>query len=173
MRLTVRRKSMPVVSIRGDEVGPIAKPKKKQKSKPVGLKRGGKAPRKAGVSQEQKFANQYDGFRRVVASGAFGNYDPTLRGDLKGEIGRKRFLLEMKAWSTVDARGEKTINLPLSVLDKIRREADFETPARDAGVIFHPMNTSRWIAIFDWDDFYRIMTEQEEYIKRLESALDA
>ena len=108
----------------------------------------------------------------MIASGAFGNYDPTLRGDLKGTVGRKRFILESKAWATVNARGEKTINIPLSVLDKIRKEADYELPPRHAGVIFHPMNTNRWIAIFDWDDFYQILSEQEEYIRQLEDAVN-
>lgn len=108
-----------------------------------------------------------------MGSGAFGNLDPTLRGDLKGQIGRKKFLLEMKAYSTVNAKGEKTINIPLSVLDKIRKEADYEIPPRHAGVIFHPMNTNRWIAIFDWDDFYSILSEQEEYIARLENIVNA
>lgn len=71
------------------------------------MKRGGKAPRKAGIKQEGNFVNLYDGFRRVVGSGAFGNFDPTLKGDIKGEVGRKRFLLEMKAWATVNGRGKR------------------------------------------------------------------
>jgi hypothetical protein len=78
----------------------------------------------------------------------------------------------MKAWTTVNARGEKTINVPLSVLDKIRQEADYELPPRHAGVIFHPMNTNRWIAIFDWNDFYELLSEQEEYIARLEATIN-
>jgi hypothetical protein len=151
--------------------GPIPKPTKKPKAAPKGIKRGGKAPRKSGIRQEHAFTEDYPEFKRVIASGAFGAYDPTLRGDLKGDLGRKRFLLEMKAWSTVDARGQKTINLPLSVLDKIRQEADYETPARHAGVIFHPMNTNRWIAIFDWDDLYHVLSEQEEYIQKLEDEI--
>jgi hypothetical protein len=152
---------------------PVPKPKKKLKTAVSGLKRGGKSPRKAGIKQESNFVNNYEGFRRVVASGAFGAIDPTLRGDIKGEIGRKRFILEMKAWHKIDGTGSKTINVPLSVLDKIRLEADYEIPPRDAGVIFHPKNTNRWIAIFDWNDFYRIMTEQEEYIARLEEEINA
>lgn len=139
----------------------------------TGIKqRGGKAPRKAGIKQEANFRDKYEGFQRVVGSGAFGNFDPLLRGDLKGAIGRKKFLLEMKAYSTVNAKGEKTINIPLNVLDKIRLEADYETPPRHAGVIFHPMNTNRWIFICDWDDFFNILSEQEEYIARLEAALE-
>jgi hypothetical protein len=149
----------------------VPKPPKKAK-KPAKRLRGGKAPRKAGIKQEGNFRDTYDGFRRVVGSGAFGNYDPTLKGDLKGEVGRKKFLLEMKAWTVINGKGEKTITVPLSVLDKIRQEADVEIPPRHAGVIFHPMRTSRWIAIFDWDDFYNVLHEQEEYIARLEAALD-
>lgn len=156
------------------------KPEKRPKStKRTGIKRGGKAPRKAGIKQESNFVNTYNDpendevtFKRVVASGAFGAIDPTLRGDIKGQVYRKRFLLESKAWATVNAAGEKTIHIPLSVLDKIRKEADYEIPPRHAGVIFHPMNTSRWIAIFDWDDFYNVLVEQEEYIARLEAELD-
>ncbi len=166
-----------MANIRGLETGPIPKPKKKEKKpttilRRTGIKRGGKAPRKAGIKQEANFRDKYEGFVRVVGSGAFGAYDPNLRGDLKGQVGRKKFLLEMKAWTTVNAKGEKTINIPLSVLDKIRQEADYEITPRHAGVIFHPMNTTRWIAIFDWDDFYNILSEQEEYILRLENALE-
>jgi hypothetical protein len=150
---------------------PVPKPPKKVKKAPA-KKRGGKAPKKAGIRQEANFRDQYDGFERVVGSGAFGAYDPTLRGDLKGQIGRKRFLLEMKAWTTVNARGEKTISLPISVLDKIREEADMELTPRHAGVIFHPMNSNRWIAIFDWQDLYDLLKEQEDYIARLEEAVN-
>jgi hypothetical protein len=157
------------------------KPEKRpKKSKPTGIKRGGKAPRKAGIKQESNFVNRYNDpedenvtFKRVIASGAFGGIDPTLRGDIKGEVYRKRFLLESKAWATVNAAGEKTVHIPLSVLDKIRKEADFEIPPRHAGVVFHPMNTNRWIAIFDWDDFYTILREQEEYIAKLEAIVNS
>lgn len=78
----------------------------------------------------------------------------------------------MKAWAKINAAGEKTINVPLSVLDKIREEADYEIPPRYAGVIFHPMNSNRWIAILDWDDFFTVLKEQEEYIARLEAELE-
>lgn len=147
------------------------KPPKKVKEKKA-KSRGGKAPRKAGIKQEANFRDQHEGFDRVVGSGAFGNYDPTLRGDLKGQVGRKRFLLEMKAWTVINGRGEKTITVPLSVLDKIRKEADYEVPPRHAGVIFHPMRSDRWIAIFDWKDFYDLLSEQEEYIKKLEAIVN-
>lgn len=141
--------------------GPILKPPPKPK--------GGRGPKKAGIRQEREFAAQHTEFKRVVGSGAFGVVDPMLKGDLKGQIGRKKFLLEMKAWTSVDARGEKTINVPLSVLDKVRKEA--ETESRYAGVIFHPKNTDRWIAIFDWKDFYELLNEQEQYIAKLEGLL--
>lgn len=158
----------------------VPKPAKREK-KPrttllrTGIKRGGKAPRKAGIKQEGNFVSIYNepeddnvSFRRVIASGAFGAIDPTLRGDIKGEVYRKRFLLEMKAWATINAAGQKTINVPLSVLDKIRQEADYEIPPRHAGVIFHPMNSNRWVAIFDWQDFFEVLMEQETYIDKLE-----
>lgn len=92
-----------------------------------------------------------------------------LGGDIRGEIGRKKFLLEMKAWEKVDARGEKTINIPISILDKIRKES--EILARYGGVIYHPKGTNRYIAIFDWVDFFELLTETEDYIFRLESEL--
>lgn len=107
----------------------------------------------------------------MVGSGAFGIVDPLLRGDLKGQMGRKKFLLEMKAWHKVDARGAKQISLSIDILDKIRREAEVE--ARYAGVIYHPKGTNRYLAIFDWNDFYALFMEQEEYIARLEAELDA
>ncbi len=137
----------------------------------TGIKRGGRKPKAAGLRQEREFANKYDEFTRVVGSGAFGNFDPVLKGDLKGFIGRKPFLLEMKSWATVDATGAKTINIPLHVLDKVRIEA--ETMNQNAGVVFHPKGTNRYIAIFDWDDFYKLFKEQEEYIERLESIVNA
>jgi hypothetical protein len=153
----------------------VPKPPKKEKRQPssllrTGIKRGGRKPKDSGRRQEREFANKYEEFTRVVGSGAFGNFDPMLKGDLKGIIGRKPFLLEMKSWATVNALGEKTINIPLSVLDKVRIEG--ETEGRYAGVVFHPKGTSRYIAIFDWDDFYAIFKEQEEYILRLEVELD-
>lgn len=135
------------------------------------MKRGGRKPKKAGVRQEREFANTYEGFERVIMSGAAGVYDPLLKGDIRGIIGRNKFLLEMKAWLSVDGKGEKTINVPLSVLDKVRKEG--ETEGRYSGVVFHPKNTNRYIAIFDWDDFYKLLTEQEEYINRLEDEVNA
>lgn len=150
----------------------VPKPPKKVKEPKTAMKRGGKAPRKAGIKQEGNFRDQFEGFQRVVGSGAFGNYDPLLKGDLKGQVGRKRFLLEMKAWTVINGKGEKTISVPLPVLDKIRQEADVEIPPRHAGVIFHPMRSNRWIAIFDWKDFYEILKEQEDYIDRLEKELE-
>jgi hypothetical protein len=138
--------------------------------KRTGIKRGGRKPKDAGRRQEREFANKYEEFTRVVGSGAFGNFDPVLKGDLKGRIGRKPFLLEMKSWATVDATGAKTINLPLHVLDKVRIEGLTEN--QYAGVVFHPKGTTRYIAIFDWEDFYNLFKEQEEYIARLEAFID-
>lgn len=149
----------------------VPKPPKKVK-KAKSKVRGGKAPRKAGIKQEANFRDTYEGFTRVVGSGAFGIYDPLLKGDLKGQVGRKKFLLEMKAWAIINGKGEKTVTVSLPTLDKIRQEADVEIPPRYAGVIFHPMNTSRWVAVFDWDDFYDVLHEQEEYIARLEKELE-
>lgn len=135
------------------------------------MKRGGSRPRKAGIRQEREFADRFPEFHRVVGSGAFGGLDPLLKGDLKGTLGRMRFLLEMKAWAKVDARGEKQISLGIGILDKIRQEA--LTEDRYAGVIYHPKGTNRYLAIFDWEDFYKIFKEQEEYIERLEAEVDA
>lgn len=123
------------------------------------------------MRQEREFANSYEGFERVIMSGAAGATNPLLRGDIRGRIGRQKYLLEMKSWFSVDGKGEKTINVPLSVLDKIRREG--ETEGRYSGVVFHPKHTNRYIAIFDWDDFFELMTEQEEYINRLEEEINA
>ena len=94
-----------------------------------------------------------------------------MQGDLKGQIGDKRFLLEMKAWATVNAAGEKTITVPLSVLDKILKEA--ETENRFGGLIFVPKGTTRNIAIFEWDDFYFILKDQEDHIARLTRELES
>lgn len=140
--------------------GALPKPPKRR-SKIAG---GGRAPKEAGRRKEREFANQYD-FTRVVGSGAFGPSDPLLGGDIRGEVGTKKFLLEVKSWDKVNARGEKTINLPVSILDKIRQEAEVLT--RYGGVIFHPKGTSRYIAIFDWNDFYELLKSQEEEIERL------
>lgn len=142
---------------------PIPKPPKKAPRERSKLAGGGKKPREAGRRQEKAFADLY-GFTRVLMSGAAGALDPTLAGDIRGEVGRKKFLLEMKAWNKVDARGEKTINLPLSILDKIRKESD--NLARYGGVIYHPKGSSRYIAIFDWADFHSLLSEQEEIIER-------
>lgn len=158
-----------MTSIRGPETGPILKPTKRVKEKKRSpLAGGGRKPKEAGRRKEREFSNAY-GFTRVAGSGAFGAADPILGGDIRGDVGRKKFLLEMKAWEKVDARGEKTINIPISILDKIRKES--EILARYGGVIYHPKGTSRYIAIFDWVDFYELLTEQEEYIARLEAAL--
>ena len=105
-----------------------------------------------------------------MGSGAFGAADPLLGGDIRADVGRKKFLLEMKAWEKVDAKGQKTINLPVSILDKIRKES--EVVARYGGVIYHPKGTNRYLAIFDWVDFFELLTEQEEYIAKLEAALE-
>lgn len=149
----------------------MKQPKKSTTSlRKTAIKRGGRKPKDSGRRQEREFANKYEEFTRVIGSGAFGNFDPLLKGDLKGFIGRKPFLLEMKSWATVDASGAKTVHIPLSVLDKVRLEG--ETEGQYAGVVFHPKGTNRYIAIFDWDDFYKVFKEQEEYIARLEAELD-
>jgi hypothetical protein len=156
------------VDLSKQPVRAVPKPPKKIKTRSK-IAGGGRKPKEAGRRKEREFANQY-GFTRVVGSGAFGPADPLLGGDIRGEIGRKKFLLEMKSHAIIDATGAKTVRIPLAVLDKIRKES--EVLERYGMVVFHPKGTNRYIVIADWEDFYSILTEQEQYIKILEDSIN-
>lgn len=129
--------------------GPNPKPKKKLKKPSVGLQRGGKKPREAGRRYEKSFAEKF-GYRRVVGSGAFAGVDPTLSGDVVGEIGRLKILFELKSWDRVDGRGEKVVTFSVNLLDKIQKEA--ELLERIPIFIYHVKGSSdEWAVVnYQW-----------------------
>lgn len=129
--------------------GPIPKPRKKVKKSYQGLSRGGKKPREAGRRYEKSFAEKY-GYRRQVGSGAFAGVDPSLSGDVVGEIGRLKFLFELKSWDRVDGRGEKVVTFSVSLLDKIQKEA--ELLGKLPIFVYHVKGSSdEWAVVkYDW-----------------------
>lgn len=152
-----------MVNIRGREDGPIDKPKPKEK-KPRKPLRGGRKPKEAGRRYEARFAERY-GMRRQVGSGAFGVADPTLVGDVVGEIGRLKLLFEAKSWDKVDGRGEKVVSFSKSLLDKINREA--ELLGREPIFIYHIKNdTTEWAVVkYNW--LHELIKKWESEIKAL------
>jgi hypothetical protein len=113
------------------------------------MARGGKKPREAGRRYEKAFADKFQ-MRRQVGSGAFGGADPMLHGDVIGEIGRLKLLIEAKSWNKVDGRGEKVVSFSVSLLDKISREADLL--GRLPIFVYHVKGSSdEWAVVrFDW-----------------------
>jgi hypothetical protein len=148
--------------------GPILKPLKKIKEKKP-LKRGGAKPKEAGRRFEREFADRHD-MRRVVGSGAFGQIDPMLQGDIVGEIGRLRLLMEAKSWNKVDGQGQKTVTFPLNLMDKIKKEA--ESLGREPILIFHPKNTNVELAIVPYSWLHNLISRWESEIKTLSDLLD-
>lgn len=143
--------------------GPIPKPAKKVKN-PRPLGRGGRKPKEAGRRYEKAFADKY-GFQRQVGSGAFGVVDPLLLGDVKGEIGSRKLLLECKSWEKVSGRGEKVVSFPAALLDKIAKEA--ELLGRSPVFIYHIKNsTDEWAVVkFSW--LYELIEDYERQIEEL------
>lgn len=153
-----------MVSIRGDETGPILKPTPKPKKAPTGLARGGKKPKEAGRRYERHFADKYD-MHRQVGSGAFGVVDPSLVGDITGEIGRLKLLFEAKSWHQVDGRGEKIVTFPVSLLDKISKEA--VSIGRIPLFVYHPKGSSDEWAVVKYSWLHDVLKEQEDMIAQL------
>lgn len=143
---------------------PIPKPTPKPKKAPVGLRRGGRKPKDAGRRYEHSFANKH-GYKRIVGSGAFGALDPMLLGDVSGEIGRVKFLAELKSYNRVDGRGSKVISFPVSILEKIKNEAILVN--RVPLLIYHVKGATNEWAILDFDDLKSLIEGYEQEIERL------
>lgn len=139
--------------------GPIPKPKKILKQK------GGRKPKETGRRYEKHFADKF-GYHRQVGSGAFGAVDPTLLGDVTGEIGRLRLLFETKSWDKVDGRGEKVVTFSVSLLNKIAKEA--ELLERVPVFIYHVKGSTDEWAVVKWDWFHTILTGLMQEIAELE-----
>ena len=151
-----------MVSIRGEEDGPILKPPPKPK--------GGRKPKDSGRRFEKQIADKYGG-QRVVGSGAFGPVDPMLVGDVRLTVGTLKFLTEAKKRAPkINMRGEKSITLSTDMLDKIEREALIggEEPILIFGV---KGRSSEWV-IMRWDRLHWILSEQERQINELENRYD-
>lgn len=138
-----------MVNIRGREDGPIRKPTPKKKKPRKALGSGGRKPKEAGRRYEKSFAEKY-GHRTQLGSGAFGAVDPSLVGDVLGEIGRLKLAFETKSWDKVDGKGEKVVSFHKSLLDKIEREA--ELLGRAPIFIYHIKNdTNEWAVVkYSW-----------------------
>lgn len=143
-------------SIRGIETGPILKPEPKI--------RGGRKPKDAGKRYERSFAQKF-GYKRVVGSGAFGLVDPMLQGDVMAKIGRLDMLLELKSLTKVDSRGAKTINFPLSFLEKIELEA--KSIGKVPGLLYHVKGSTQEYIILRFDWFKELVEDYERQIKEL------
>lgn len=154
--------------------GPIPKPTKRPKRPRNALSRGGKKPKEAGRRYEKSFADKY-GFKRQLGSGAFGATDPALQGDVIGNIGPIGLLVEAKSWNKVDGRGEKVVSFPVSLLDKISKEA--AQLGRAPIFLYHVKNASdEWAVVrFDWlFDTIKELTDQNAMLtEQLEEALNA
>lgn len=143
-------------SIRGREVGPIAKPEPRI--------RGGKKPKDAGKRYERSFAQKF-GYKRVVGSGAFGVVDPMLQGDVMAKIGHLDMLLELKSLTKVDGRGQKIINFPLSFLEKIELEA--KSIGKVPGLLYHVKGDTKEYIVLRFDWFKELVEDYERQIKEL------
>lgn len=143
---------------------PAPKPEPKPKRQRTGLQRGGRKPKEAGRRYEARLADRY-GMRRQVGSGAFGGIDPMLLGDVIGEVGRLKLLIEAKSWNKVDGRGEKVVTFPAALLDKISREA--ELLGRVPLFVYHVKgSTEEWAVVrFDW--LYETLSELEREVSEL------
>lgn len=148
---------------------PVPKPQKKIKAPPKGLRRGGRKPKEAGRRYEKKFADTY-GFKRVLGSGAFGSQDPTLNGDVSGEIGRLKLLFEAKSWDKVDGRGEKVISFPAALLAKIAKEA--ELLGRAPIFIYHLKGSTDEWAVVKYEWLHETLTSLWNQIEELERQLE-
>lgn len=107
--------------------------------------------------------------RRQVGSGAFGNVDPILKGDIKGEIGRLLLLFEAKSWDQVDGRGAKTVSFPVALIDKI--EAEALTEDRFPIFVYHPKGSQREIAFCYYDRLHALLKEAYRQLMAYESQL--
>lgn len=144
--------------------GPIPKPIKKPKKPAKPLARGGRKPREAGRRYEHAFADKY-ALRRVLGSGAFAAQDPTLSGDIVGEIGRLRVLFEAKSWGQLDGRGEKVVSFPVAFLEKIAKEA--KLLQREPIFIYHVKGASNEWAVVEYSWLHELILRWETDIMAL------
>ena len=149
-------------------VEPYLKPTPKQKKPRVGLRRAGTKPKEAGRRAERAFANKYN-FQRQIGSGAFGKVDPLLVGDVSGNIGRLKFLFELKALEQYNGRGERTVAFPRSWLEKINIEA--KSLGRIPMFIYHFKGSNEDWAVIRYDVLHAILAEQEKQIAELDAQL--
>ena len=92
-----------------------------------------------------------------------------LLGDVVGEIGRLRLLFELKSWTVVEGRGEKTVTFPLSLLEKIASEA--EVLGRVPVFVYHVKNASNEWAVVEYSWLHKTISYYEETIAALEEQL--
>jgi hypothetical protein len=149
----------------------VPKPPKRVKKVPPGgshqvnsLNRGGRKPKAAGGRYEHAFAKKF-GFRRVVGSGAFGHVDPTLKGDVLGEIGRLKLAFETKSWEQYDGRGKKTVSFSVALLDKIAAEA--KILGREPIFVYHVKGASNEWAVLEYQWLHDLITRYEKEIMEL------
>lgn len=152
----------PLVSIRGDEEGPILKPPPKIK--------GGKKPKDSGRRFERQIASKYGG-TRVVGSGAFGEVDPVLKGDVRIPIGSLKLLSEAKKRAPkINMKGEKSITLSVDMLDKIQKEAAV-TGEVDILIFGVKGRSTEW-AIIEWPKLYDMLRDYEHQISALDALIE-
>ena len=145
-----------MVSIRGEEIGPILKPTPKPK--------GGRKPKNAGRRYERVFADKYGG-KRVVGSGAFGVVDPVLVGDVAVRVGELDMLMELKSLNQLNGRGERIVSFPLSWIEKIDREA--RSIGKIPGFIYHPKGSSDEYIVLNFAWFKELMEDYKRQIDEL------
>lgn len=144
--------------------GPIPKPRKREKSTPKPMSRGGRKPKEAGRAYESRFAKKYD-YHRQVGSGAFASEDPTLAGDVVADIGTLKLLIETKSWDKIDGRGEKTVTFPVALLDKISAEA--RLLMREPIFLYHVKGASNEWAVIEYEWLHDLVTHWESTILAL------
>ena len=156
--------------------GAIPKPTRIPKDSPRGLSRGGKRPKEAGRRFEARFAKKYDDpplvkFRRQVGSGAFGKVDPGLLADVLGDIGSLLLAFEVKSWDRHDARGQKVLTIPSSVLYKLDLEA--KTLNRHPVLIAHLKGDEEEWAVCRYSWLHSVLKELQRQVVALNAQVEA
>lgn len=109
-------------------------------------------------------------FHRQVGSGAFGGIDPTLKGDVTGDIGKLLLLFEAKSWLQVDGRGARQVSFSIGLLDKLEQEA--LSLGRFPFFIYHPKGAGFELFFGRYDRLHQLLKDQARYIAQLEAALE-
>ena len=161
--------------------GPIPKPEKREKAPRQGLRRsGGKSPGESGRKYERHFVNKYDEpdgpkasngkplihFKRNPGSGAF----VELKGDVLADIVSLKLMMELKTWAKVNARGEKTMTLPMSILYKLDEEA--KTENRVPMLIYHTKTDKEEWAVVRYSWLHEKIRDYELQIRELTMQLE-